>query len=287
MSLVTGLVVIGGIKRIGKFCSKLVPLMSLVYMVGGLSIVFYNYEQIPAVWGMIMKYAFAPIPAVGGFAGAAVRVAIQQGMSKGMFSNEAGQGTAPMAHATADTSHPFQQGVWGAFEVFVDTILICSITGFVILSTGVLTGPEKIADSMLVIKSFSPLYSDFIAWIIIFFCITTFCLSTQIGFFVYYETAIINLFGVKAMKYFKWIYLIPGIIFAGVTDADRLWSFATISSALCALPNLVAMLALSGVFIKLLNDYMSGKMEYTTEKVDASKVYIKMAKKVPNAEKID
>jgi len=287
MSLITGLVVIGGIKRIGKVCSKLVPFMSLVYIVGGLSIVFYNYEQIPAVLTMIMKYAFAPAPAVGGFAGATIMYAIQQGISKGMYSNEAGQGTAPMAHATADTSHPFQQGVWGAFEVFVDTILICSITSFAILSTGVLTGPEKMTDSMLVIKSFSSVYSDFIAWIIVFFCITTFCLSTQIGFFVYFETSVINLFGAKAMKYFKWIYLIPGIIFAGVVDADKLWSFATISSALCALPNLVAVLALSVVFLKLMKDYMSGKMEYATEKVDASKVYIKMAKKTNGGEETD
>ncbi|MCP4709619.1 MAG: sodium:alanine symporter family protein, partial [Planctomycetes bacterium] len=191
MSLMTGLVVIGGIKRIGKVCSKLVPFMSLVYIVGGLSIVFYNYEQIPAVFGMIVKYAFAPMPAVGGFAGAGIMIAIQQGMSKGLYSNEAGQGTAPMAHATADTAHPFQQGVWGAFEVFVDTIIICSITAFAILTTGVLTGPEKMTDSMLVIQSFSTLYIDIIAWIMVFFCITTFCLSTQIGFFVYYETSII------------------------------------------------------------------------------------------------
>ncbi|MFC1782286.1 alanine/glycine:cation symporter family protein [Planctomycetota bacterium] len=276
MSIITGLVVIGGISRIGRVCSKLVPFMSLVYIVGGISIVVYNFDQIPAVFAMIFKHAFAPAPAVGGFAGAAVIKAIQQGISKGMYSNEAGQGTAPMAHATADTSHPFQQGVWGAFEVFVDTILICSITAFAILSTGVLTGLEKMTDSMLVIKSFSPLFSDLFAWIIIFFCIMTFCLSTQIGFFVYYETSIINLFGAKAMKYFKWIYLIPGIIFAGVADADKLWSFATISAALCALPNLVAVLALGGVFKKLMDDYMSGAKNYATDIVDKTKQYLKM-----------
>ena len=290
MSLLTGLVVIGGIKRIGKFCSKLVPVMSLVYIAGGLAIIVFNYDQIPAVFAMIIEHAFAPAPAAGGFAGAAVMVAIREGISKGMYSNEAGQGTAPMAHATADTGHPFQQGIWGAFEVFVDTIIICTITAFAVLSTGVLenggTGIE------LVIPAFSSLFSVKYAGILIFFCTLTFSLSTQIGFFVYYETSIINIsrYGKSAMKYFKWIYLVPGIIFAGISDqtmVDNLWTFATISAALCALPNLVAVLALSGVFKKLMTDYMGGTMEYATEKVDASQVYIKMAKKAPNAEKTD
>ena len=275
MSLITGLVVIGGIKRIGKVCSKLVPLMSLVYIVGGLAIFVYNYDQIPAVFAMIIRHAFSPAPALGGFAGASIIKAIQQGMSKGMYSNEAGQGTAPMAHATAETDHPFQQGIWGAFEVFVDTILICSITAFAILSTGVLTGPEKATDSLLVIRAFSPVFSDLIAGVIIFFCTMTFCLSTQIGFFVYYETAIINLAGKKAMKYFKWIYLIPGIIFAGIGEVDKLWSFATISAALCALPNLVAVLALSGVFWELQKDYMRGQNQYATKVIDATQNYLK------------
>jgi len=288
MALITGFVVIGGIKRIGQFCSRLVPVMSLVYIVGGVCVFIFKYDQIPVVFAQIISTAFRPEPVVGGAVGITVIKVIQEGMAKGMYSNEAGQGTAPMAHATAHTDHPFQQGVWGAFEVFVDTMLICTITAFAVLSTGVISSGQTGID--LVISAFEVVFPAEIAGVIIYFCILTFCLSTQIGFFVYYETSLVSIFGKKVMKYFKWAYLVPGIIFAGVGEGprvDKLWAFATISAALCALPNLVAVFALSGTFKKLMMDYLSGKNEYATEKVDASKQYIKMARKENHGERID
>lgn len=275
MALLTAFVIIGGIRRIGQVCERLVPFMSIIYLVAGIIIFILNYTKIPEVFGMIFQYAFAPVPAAGGFAGAAVRTTLKEGMAKGMLSNEAGLGTAPMAHATADTKHPFQQGLWGAFEVFVDTIVICTITSFAILSTGLLSSGQSGIE--LVIDSFSSVFPAGVAGTLISISILAFCLSTQIGFFIYYETAIISLFGKRTMMYMKWIYLLPGVIFAGIADVEKLWVFANISVGVCSLPNLVALLALSGAFFKLMKDYIMDKNKFTTAIVDATKIYVRTA----------
>jgi len=275
MAIITAAVIIGGIRRIGQFCGKLVPFMSSVYILSGIVIFLINYAKIPEVFGMIIKYAFAPAPAAGGFAGAAVAATLKEGMAKGMLSNEAGLGTAPMVHAIADTKHPFQQGTWGAFEVFIDTIIICTVTSFAVLSTGVLSNGQSGIE--LVIEAFSSVFPAGIASTLISFAILTFCLSTQIGFFIYYETAIVNIFGKNAIKYLRWFYLMPGVIFAGIADVDKLWVFANISVGVCSLPNLIAVLALSGAFFKLMKDYLQGRNEYATSIVDSSKKYVKTA----------
>jgi len=273
MAFVTMIVTIGGVKRIGKFCEALVPLMTLLYLGFGLIIFFANIESLPEVFMQILSYAFSPAPAVGGFAGASIMMAIQMGMARGMLSNEAGLGTAPMVHANAETKHPFQQGLWGAAEVFFDTTLVCTITAVVILSSGVLAGGNSGIE--LLLDGFSSYYSTATASIIISVAITTFCLSTQIGFFIYFKTALTELVGKKIFRIIKWIYFLPGIIFAGITNVDQLWQLANISVAVSAIPNLVALLFLSGVFINLMQDYISGKMKYETKLIDESKKYIK------------
>jgi AGCS family alanine or glycine:cation symporter len=260
MAAITAFVILGGIKRIGRFCERLVPLMSLLYIASGLAIFLINFDKIPEVFSTIFRYAFAPAPAVGGFAGAALSAALKNGMAKGMLSNEAGLGLAPMVHAAADTPHPFQQGLWGALEVFFDTMIICTITAFAVLSTGVLAGGESGIE--LVISAFSSSLSPGVAGALISVAILTFCLTTQIGFFIYYETSVINVFGRRAMPYFRWFYLLPGVVFAGVADVDRLWVFANISVGVCALPNLVAVLALSGLFFTLMRDYLTGANKF-------------------------
>jgi len=275
MALITAFVIIGGIRRIGQVCERLVPFMSVLYLTAGIIIFLINYAKIPEVFGTIFKYAFAPIPAAGGFAGAAVRAAIKEGMAKGMLSNEAGLGTAPMAHATADTTHPFQQGLWGAFEVFIDTIVICTITSFAILSTGLLSSGRSGIE--LVIGAFSSVFPTSVASTLVSISILTFCLSTQIGFYIYYETSVVNLFGKKAPNYLRWIYLLPGVIFAGIAHVDRLWVFANISVGVCSLPNLVALIALSGGFFRLMKDYLLDKNEYATSIVDSRRNYVKTA----------
>tara|TARA_B100000902_G_scaffold354_1_gene438 strand:- start:259 stop:1602 length:1344 start_codon:yes stop_codon:yes gene_type:complete len=275
MAFVTMIVTIGGVKRIGKFCEALIPLMTLLYLVCGLLIFFVNIESVPEVFKQILSYAFSPAPAVGGFAGASVMMAIQMGMARGMLSNEAGLGTAPMVHANAETMHPFQQGLWGAAEVFFDTTLVCTITAVVILSSGVLADGNSGIE--LLLDGFSSYYSPATASMIISVAIATFCLSTQIGFFIYFETALTELVGKKIFRVIKWIYFLPGIIFAGITNVDQLWQLANISVAVSALPNLVALLFLSGVFLKLMQDYISGDMKYETKLIDKSKKYIKMS----------
>jgi AGCS family alanine or glycine:cation symporter len=273
MTLVTAVVVVGGVRRIGRVSEGLVPLMSLVYVVGGLVLFFVNWREIPTVFGTILHHAFAPIPAAGGFAGAAVMQAIQAGVARGMFSNEAGMGTAPMAHATAETEHPFQQGMWGAFEVFVVTFVICTITAFAVLSTGVLSSGESGIE--LVILAFSSVYPDSLAGNLISFCILAFCLSTQIGFFIYFETALTDVFGARPTRWLRFLYFLPPVIFAGVADVDRVWVFANIAVAVCAVPNLIAVLSLSGVFTTLMGDYLSGTGRYATHVVDGTEGYLR------------
>jgi AGCS family alanine or glycine:cation symporter len=263
MGLATAAVVLGGVRRIGRVCEMLVPLMSLLYLLGGLAVFVVNYAAIPEVFALIVRHALAPAPAAGGFAGAAVSAAIKNGMARGMLSNEAGLGTAPMVHARSDTPHPFQQGMWGALEVFVDTILICTITAFAILSTGVLGSGQSGIE--LVIAAFSTVFDPGLASALVSICILTFCLTTQIGFFIYYETAVVDLMGKRAMKTLRWLYFIPAVAFAGVADVDRVWVFANIAVGVCAIPNLIAVLALSGVFFTLKNDYFEERWQYPTD----------------------
>ena len=275
MAIVTATVAIGGVRRIGRFCETLVPFMTATYLVGGTIILVANASQLPAVIGEIFRYAMAPAPAIGGFAGAAVMSAIQMGMARGMLSNEAGLGTAPMVHSNAETPHPFRQGLWGAAEVFIDTTVVCSITAFVILSSGVLTNGNSGIEMLL--DAFATYYSPELANAFISIAILTFCLSTQIGFFIYFETALVSLFGETFFRYARWIYFLPGVLFAGITNVDQLWALANISVAASALPNLVALLMLSGVFLALMKDYLSGENRYATAKTDVSREYIRMA----------
>ena len=183
-----------------------------------------------------------------------------------MLSNEAGMGTAPMVHPTAQTEHPFQQGVWGAFEVFFDTILICSITALAILSTGAMDGGESGIE--LLLTAFAEVFPFSVASIIVSGSIATFCLSTQIGFYVYFETCLVNLVGVRPVRVLRWLYFLPGVVVAGVADVDGLWVVANIAVAAVAIPNLVAMLSLGGVFTTLMKDEISGRRVYATTNVD-------------------
>lgn len=271
MAVITGFVIIGGIRRIGQFCERLVPFMSILYIVGGTAVIVLNCQKIPEVFHTIVQYAFAPAPAIGGFAGATIAATFKMAMARGMLSNEAGLGTAPMAHATADTPHPFQQGLWGTVEVFIDTIIICTITSFAVLSTGVLSSGESGIE--LVIQAFASVFPPGLSNAFISLAILTFCISTQIGFFIYYQTAAVDVFGQRVMKFLRWFYLVPGIIFAGVAHVDKLWVFANISVGVCSVPNLIAVLALNGAFFALMRDFMSKRNEYACRIVGSSKDY--------------
>ena len=266
MAVLTALVVLGGLRRIGRFSERLVPLMTVAYILGALFVIIANTGALPDVFASIFSQAFSPVAGVGGVAGVAVSEAIKQGMARGMLSNEAGMGTAPMVHATADTEHPFQQGVWGAFEVFFDTIVICSITALAILSTGAMGSGESGIE--LVLVAFAEVFSPSVAALVVSGAIAAFCLSTQIGFYVYFETSFVALVGERPFRILRWIYFLPGIAMAGVADVDRMWLVANIAVAVTAIPNLLAMLSLSGVFTKLMRDELSGERAYATAVVD-------------------
>jgi len=275
MAVITAAVAIGGLRRIGRVCERLVPGMTVLYLVGGLVIVGANLGAIPGVLMQILTYAFEPAPALGGFAGAGVMAAIQMGMARGMLSNEAGLGTAPMVHAAAETEHPFRQGLWGAAEVFIDTSIMCTVTALIILSTGVMAGGASGIE--LLLQAFATHYSPAVANAVVSIAILTFCLSTQIGFFVYFETAVVDLLGEAVFSYVRWLYFLPGVLFAGITNVDQLWAVANISVAVSALPNLVALLLLSGVFLALMQDFLTGTHRYATATVDADRAYIRQA----------
>ena len=266
MALITALVVLGGLRRIGRFSERLVPIMTVVYLVGGLVVIAINFEVIPEVMASIISHAFSATAGAGGVAGIAVSAAIKQGMARGMLSNEAGMGSAPMVHATAQTDHPFQQGVWGAFEVFFDTILICSITALAILSTGAMASGASGIE--LLLAAFTEVFPFSVASIIVSVSIAAFCLSTQIGFYVYFETCLVNLVGVRPVRILRWLYFVPGVIVAGVADVDRLWVVANIAVAAVAIPNLIAMLCLGGVFMTLMKDEVSGARVYSTSNLE-------------------
>lgn len=266
MAVITALVVLGGLRRIGRFSERLVPVMTVAYILGALVVIVANAGALPGVFDSIFAHAFSPVAGAGGAAGVAVSTAIKQGMSRGMLSNEAGMGTAPMVHATAETEHPFQQGVWGAFEVFFDTIVICSITALAILSTGAMASGESGIE--LLLAAFAEVFSPPVAALIVSGAIATFCLTTQIGFYVYFERSFVTLVGERAFRILRWFYFLPGIAVAGVADVDRLWVVANIAVAVTAIPNLLAMLSLGGVFTTLMRDEVSGEREYTTAQVD-------------------
>lgn len=273
MAIITAMVVLGGARRIGGFSARLVPIMTLAYLAGGVIVIAANVDVLPEVMRSIFTHAFSATAGAGGAAGVAVSAAIKQGMARGMLSNEAGLGTAPMVHATAETDHPFQQGVWGAFEVFFDTIVICSITALAILSTGAMAGGESGIE--LLLSAFAEVLPFSLASIVVSVSIATFCLSTQIGFFVYFETCLVSLVGVRAFRTLRWFYFLPGVAFAGVADVDRLWVLANIAVAVVSIPNLIAMLSLSGVFIALMKDELSGERVYATANVDGQDVVLR------------
>lgn len=260
--VIVGIVVIGGIKRIGEFTGKFVPFMSLLYVGGALIIVLLNITKLPGVIGLIVSSAFTGTAAVGGFAGAAVSVAIRNGFARGLYSNESGLGTAPIAHATATTDHPVRQGLWGIMEVFLDTVVICSATAFAILITGVWKAPGISASSagtmttLAFSESFGKIGGSIVTISLLFFVI-----STLIVLIYYGEKQAEYLFGLKASKLVKYIYVIS-IYIGAIGGAQIMWKFLDITLAMILVPNMIAVLLLSGEVLELTNEFFSSEKYY-------------------------
>lgn len=276
--LLSVLSILGGLKSLGKVCEFLVPIMTIVWFGITVIVIGGNITEVPRAISSIFVNAFTPTSATGGFLGASVALAIQQGAARGTNSNDAGVGVAPCIHATADVEHPFQQGLWGTTEVFIDTIVVCTLTALIILTPHDVwnSGASGVALAMAAVETVLP---STISNILITFCIFGFCFSSVLAFYVYYETACVNLFGTKAFKVLKWLYFLFPLVFAGYADVNALYGgFANIGSGLCLLPNLVAVVILAKPFFGLVKDWESGERKYDTKVTDHNHRYIKMCK---------
>ncbi|MAJ90877.1 MAG: sodium:alanine symporter family protein [Legionellales bacterium] len=247
MSLCVSIVIIGGVKRIAKVASKLIPFMAIIYVFAALIIVLINYDKIPSVVMLIIQSAFNGAAASGGFLGASVWMAIRMGFARGIFSNEAGLGSGPIAHAAAKTNNPVNQGMIAMLGVFVDTIIICSLTAFVILLTGAFESGHKGA-SMTSLAFSTGLYGY--GGYIVSFGLILFAFTTILGWSYYGERCASYLFGIKIIFLYRFFWIIATFIGA-VIKLELVWIFADIANGLMALPNLIALLLLSPViFIK-------------------------------------
>ena len=252
LAVLHALILLGGIKRIGQVTEKLVPFMALFYVVLALGVVILNINHVPAVFKEIVEGAFSPASVTGGVVGSFF-MSMKKGVSRGIFSNEAGLGTGSIAHACADTRKPVKQGFFGIFEVFVDTIVICTLTALVILCSEVPITYGQAAGAELTISGFTATYGN---WVSLFTAVAMCCFafSTIIGWGLYGARCIEFLFGTKVNKPFMFVYSLVAIVGATL-DLGLLWSIAETFNGLMAIPNLIAVFLLSGVVVKLVREH--------------------------------
>ena len=252
IAAVVAIVLLGGVKRIGSVTEKLVPFMALFYVILAVGVVVLNIKNVPGVLYSIVYGAFNPGAVTGGIVGGFF-ISIQKGVSRGIFSNEAGLGTGSIAHACADTQKPVKQGLFGIFEVFADTIVICTLTALVILCSGIPVNYGAAAGAELTILGFTSTYGN---WVSIFTAVAMCCFafSTILGWGLYGARCIEFLFSEKVIKPFMVVYALVSILGATI-DLGLLWSIAETFNGLMSIPNLIALFMLSGTVVKLVKEY--------------------------------
>lgn len=250
--LAVAAVLLGGIKRIGSVTEKLVPFMAVLYILLSIGVVTFNIQSVPTVFRNIFYGAFNPAAVTGGIIGSFF-LSMKKGVSRGIFSNEAGLGTGSIAHACADTDNPIQQGLFGIFEVFADTIVICTLTALTILCSGVAINFGKAAGAELTISGFTSTYGN---WVSIFTAVALCCFafSTILGWGLYGARCAEFIFGEKVLKPFMVVYALVSIVGA-VADLGLMWGIADTCNGLMAIPNLIALFLLSGTVVKLVKEY--------------------------------
>lgn len=256
ITFLVGLILLGGVKRIGQVTERLVPFMAVLYIVLALGVVVFHFQNIPAVFASIFEGAFHPSAVTGGVIGSFF-LSMKKGVSRGIFSNEAGLGTGSIAHACADTRKPVKQGLFGIFEVFADTIVICTLTALVILCSGVSVPYGEAAGAELTIAGFTATYGN---WVSIFTAVAMCCFafSTILGWGLYGARCIEFLFDAKVIKPFMVAYSLVAILGATV-ELGLLWSIAETFNGLMAIPNLIAVFLLSGTVVKMTKEYFAGE----------------------------
>jgi alanine or glycine:cation symporter, AGCS family len=255
MAILTALVIIGGVKRIAQVAAKLVPFMAIAYIVAAITIVILNADKLPEAIALIFKSAFSGSAASGGFLGATIWMAIRWGFARGIFSNEAGLGSAPIAHAAAQTNDPVKQGMVAMLGTFIDTIIICSLTAFVIILTGTWdSGLKGVSMSSQAFSTGLYGYGGYVVSI----GLVLFAFTTILGWSYYGERSAEYLFGTKIIKPYRLLWVF--VIFIGaIMKLELVWTFADVLNGLMALPNLVALLLLSPVVFSKTRQYFNNK----------------------------
>lgn len=256
MAGLVALILLGGVKRIRQVTEKLVPFMALLYILLAVGVVVINFKTIPTVFVSIFEGAFKPSAVTGAIVGS-MFTSMKKGVSRGIFSNEAGLGTGSIAHACADTRKPVKQGMFGIFEVFTDTILICTLTALVILCSGTAIEYGAEAGAELTISGFTSVYGN---WVSIFTAVAMCCFafSTTLGWGLYGARCIEFLFSEKVIKPFMVAYSLVAILGA-TANLGLMWSIAETFNGLMAIPNLIALFLLSGTVVRLTREYFAGE----------------------------
>lgn len=256
IAALVALILLGGVKRIGQVTEKLVPFMALLYIVLSVGIILFRIQALPSVIQAIFEGAFKPAAVTGGAVGS-LFMSMKKGVSRGIFSNEAGLGTGSIAHACADTRKPVKQGMFGIFEVFTDTIVICTLTALVILCSQVPVGYGQAAGAELTIQGFISVYGN---WVSVFTAVAMCCFafSTILGWGLYGARCIEFLFSEKVIKPFMVAYSLVAILGA-TADLGLMWNIAETFNGLMAIPNLIALFLLSGTVVKLTKEYFVGE----------------------------
>lgn len=258
-ALLVGIILLGGIKRIGKVTEKIIPFVSLAYILGAILIIVINFKSLPAVFQEIFQGAFGFDAAAGGISGALVKQAVSVGFRRGVFSNEAGLGSSVMVHAASDIKEPVHQGMWAVFEVFLDTIVCCTLTALAVLSTGVLggtgAGGAPLDGAPLVIAAFESGFGRF-AGVFVSVSVALFAFATLLGWSFYGSKAVEYLFGEKSVGIYKLIF--AAVIIAGaVAELKVVWGLSDVLNGLMAVPNLIALLLLSKTVTRETKSYLS------------------------------
>ncbi|MCG1010306.1 sodium:alanine symporter family protein [Salinicoccus sp. ID82-1] len=263
MAVAVGIVVFGGIKRIGKVTSILVPIMAGFYIFAGLIIIFMNISSVPAVFSLIFTEAFNPTAALGGGAGAVLAETIRWGFARGVYSNEAGLGTSPIAHAAAKTDHPIRQALWSVIAIIVDTLIICTVTALVVIMTGVWqhndAHEESVRESLTArafAESFGPIGSTVVSVALVIFVFST---ITVVVFYGARQAE--YLFGLWAGTVMKALYVIS-IVIGAIGGATILWAFLDLTLFFVIMPNIIAVIILSPKIIELKEEYFNSKKYY-------------------------
>ena len=252
LAVATAVVILGGIKSIGKVTGFLVPIMIVFYVGAALVILIINFKMIPSIFGMVFKYAFTPHAFIGGSLGALIRVTVRMGVARGVFSNESGLGSAPIAAAAAQTKNPVTQALVSMTQTFIDTIVVCSLTGFVIILSGLWSSGYDGAE--LTTNAFNSSLPGNIGGIIVSIGLILFAYSTLLGWSYYGEKSLEYLLGEMWVKPYRIIFCIVVFIGAGI-KLELVWSIADVFNGLMAIPNLIGLLALSGIIVSETNKY--------------------------------